>query len=212
MGTVFLVLIAIWFEPQAARGQVWPTVQPVDRQVSVDLRSEEIQVDVPIKTTDDRIGYYFACRGGSERYLDSLPDNWVGPLMCTLAAGDRPTEASLLSEDDSAAWFSRGQFRSEDLVGDCGRYPEYGRQRAFRLRGMRLKLEANDVKADAAGVAHSFVLSISVVPDASATTAQAAQPGFLDPHRQGRSCQTVIKGRDPRMCRNPSGSFDPCKD
>jgi hypothetical protein len=212
MRVAFALLLAVGAGASSVRAQVWSHVRPLHRQVPVDFRKERIEIDIPIKTADGRVAYYFACRGGSERYLGSLSGNWVGPLMCTLAEGLRPTEASLLSEDDSAAWFSRGQFRAEDLVGDCGRYPEYGRQRTFRLRAMRLTLEAKDVGADAAGVAQTFVLAISVVPDGTARTAQAEQPGFLNPHAQGRSCGTVMRGRDPRMCRNANGSFEPCKD
>lgn len=211
MRTALLASVAIVLGTRIALGQVWPTVQPIARQVAVDFRSERIDVDVPIMTIDGRVAYYLACRGGSERYLDSLPVNWVGPLMCTLAEGDHPSEASLLSEDDSAAWYSRGQFRAEHLVGACGQYPEYGTTRSFRLRGMRLTLEAKRVTGTAEGV-HPFVLAIAVVPDPTAATARAEQPGFLDPHRRGRSCETIVRGRDPRMCRNANGSYEPCKD
>lgn len=210
-GAAMLVALATSLGSQPVTGREWPSVQPLQRQVSVDFRGEQIQIDIPIRATDGRVIYDFACRGGSERYLDALPGNWVGPLMCTLAEGDRPTEESLLSEDDSAAWFSRGEFRGEDLVGDCGRYPEYGRRRSFRVRGMRITLEAREVHTDSVDVVRSFLLSVSVVPDPTATTAQAEQPGFLNPHGQGRSCRTVLRGRDPRMCRNASGSWEPCR-
>ena len=189
----------------------WPVIQPVHRRVLIDLHSERIQIDVPIKAQDGKVVYTFACRGGSDRYLDTLPENWVGPLMCTLAEGTRATETSLLSEDDSAAWHSRGQYRPEDLVGACGDYPEYGRHRSFRLRGMRVTLDAQDVSGDARGV-QSFVLAIDVAADSTATTPKADQPGFLDPRRQGRSCTTVLRGRDVRMCRNAMGSWEPCKE
>jgi hypothetical protein len=212
MNSMGLALLAIGLASHYTPARAWPAVQPVTRQVRVDFGSERIRIDIPIRSVDGRIVYYFACRGGSERYLDSLPENWVGPLMCTLAEGDHPEESSLLSEDDSAAWFSRGQFRAEDLVGDCGRYPEYGRVRSFRLRGMQLTLETQKIRTNQAGVAQSFVLVIAVVPNPAAVTAQADQPGFLNPHGQGRSCHKVIRGRDTRMCRNASGSFEPCKD
>jgi hypothetical protein len=210
MLSMLAILLTSCLGPHGPSRQAWPTVQPVSHRVAIDLHSERIQVDLPIAATDGRHVYYFACRGGSDRYLDSLPGNWVGPLMCTLAEGDRPSESSLLSEDDSAAWYSRGQFRAEDLVGACGRYPEYGRLRTFRLRGMRVTLEAQEVTGDARA-AQSFVLVINVTPDPAATTPRADQPGFLDPRRPGRSCTTVLQGRDVRLCRNAKGSFEPCK-
>jgi hypothetical protein len=101
----------------------WSNVTPFARSFPVDLTSERIAIDVPVTDQTGRVVYHFACRGGGEACLDSLPGNWVGPLMCTLAIGDKATEGSLLSEDESAAWFSRGQFRREELVGDCATYP-----------------------------------------------------------------------------------------
>jgi hypothetical protein len=67
------------------------------------------------------------------------------------------------------------------------------------------------METDQLKIVRSFVLSLSVVPDATATTAQAEQPGFLNPHGQGRSCHTILRGRDPRMSRNASGSWEPCR-
>jgi hypothetical protein len=93
--------------------------------------------------------------------------------MCTLAIGDKATEGSLLSEDESAAWFSRGQFRREELVGDCAKYPEFGARRSFRLRGFRLTLEAQNVVADQNGLAQSFTLAVSLVRDRGAIAEQA---------------------------------------
>ena len=110
-------------------------------RVPVDFTSERIAIDGPIKSPDGSVVYHFACRGGSQAYLDSLPENWVGPLMCILAVGQQAPEESLLSADGSAAWFSRGQFQREALLGDCAKYPEFGVHRSFRLRGFRLTLD-----------------------------------------------------------------------
>jgi hypothetical protein len=194
-------------------GATWPNVKPLATSVRVDLRSDKIVIDVPITDQAGRVRYHFACRGGSDAYLDSLPEHWVGPLMCTLAEGDQAREESLLSEDDSAAWFSRGQFRPEDLVGDCAKYPEFGVRRSFRLRGFRLRLEAQSVVTDSKGRAQSFTLAVLLVRDLGARTAQAERPGFLDPRGQGRSCKVVTPGREPRMCRDWSagGSWALCK-
>jgi hypothetical protein len=107
-------------------------------------------------------------------------------------------------------WLPRRPEDRSDKVGACGRYPEYGRLRTFRLRGMRVTLEAQEVTGGAKA-AQSFVLVINVTPDLGATTPRADQPGFLDPRRPGRSCATVLPGRDVRLCRNAKGSFEPCK-
>lgn len=148
MKVLLLLVMAVSFGVTQGVQPDWPAVESVNTGVPIDLRSDRIEIDVPIKARDGAIAYTFGCRGGSDRYLESLHENWVGPLMCTLAAGARATEESLLSEDDSAAWYSRGQYHAEDLVGA---------------------------------------------------------------HRQGRSCETVLRGNDVRMCRKANGSWEPCK-
>jgi hypothetical protein len=191
-------------------GTRWPPVQPLTVRAPVDFSADKIVIDVPLRDQAGRVLYYFGCRGGSERYLDSVGGNWVGPLMCTLAEGGEPSDTSLLSEDDSAAWFSRGQFRREELVGDCAKYPDFGLHRSFRLRGFRLRLDAEDVKSNSGG-ASSFVLRLSVASDPTATTQRAERPGFLDPRREGAGCGVIVPGREPLMCRDEAGSFGVCK-
>lgn len=104
---LLLTVVVLAFEQ--GLGAAWPSVQPFTVRVPVDFNSERIAIDIPIRSSVGSVVYYFACRGGSEAYLGSLPGIWVGPLMCTLAEGKQATEDSLLSEDDSAAWFSRGE-------------------------------------------------------------------------------------------------------
>ena len=72
MNSMALALLAIGLASQHAPARAWPAVQPVTRQVRVDFGSERIRIDIPIRSVDGRIVYYFACRGASERYLDSL--------------------------------------------------------------------------------------------------------------------------------------------
>jgi hypothetical protein len=208
-----LALVLMW-TPSDTASVAWPTVKPFTQSFPVDLMSERIVIDVPITDQAGAVVYRFACRGGDVAYLDSLGENWVGPLMCTLAAGDRATEESLLSEDGSAAWHSRGQFRREELVGDCAKYPEFGIHRSFRLRGFRLTLDAQNVVLDGDTLARSFVLAVSLVDDPDAILSQAERSGFLDPRGKGRTCGSVIPGREPRMCRDwqAGGSWAVCKE
>ena len=202
-----LVLVSL-----QASGVSWPDVVAQSRAFRVDLSAEKAVIDVPVTDQAGRELYHFACRGGSQAYVDSLPEIWMGPLMCTLAPGTQAREESLLSEDGSAAWFSRGQFHAEELVGACARYPEFGVHRSFRLRGFRLNLDAHDVVAGSDGLAKSFTLVVSLVRDPRARSRRAERPGYLDPRGKGHSCEVVRSGREPRMCRDASGSFALCKD
>jgi hypothetical protein len=198
---------------QSAGGPTWPRIVPFSASVPVRLTVDRIAIDLPLKDGAGQERYHFACRGGREAYLDSLDGNWLGPLMCTLAEGATPREESLLSEDDGAAWFSRGQFQAKELGGDCAKYPEFGVHRSFRLRGFRLSLDARDVRVDRSGMAESFTLLVSLTDDPSARSAEAERPGFLDPRRQGADCRVVLKGSEPRMCRDRTrgGSWVPCE-
>ena len=196
----------------------WPRIKPVSATFPVDLSGEKISIDLQILDQANHPLYHFACRGGDEAYLEKLGDetgaNWVPPLMCTLSEGAEAREESLLSEDDSAAWFSRGQFRADELVGACARYPEYGVHRTFDLRGFRLTLDALDVKVDSHGLAQSFILAVKAAPNPSANTEHAAQTGYLTPYRVGYGCNMILKGNEPRMCRDwtHGGSWTKCKD
>lgn len=199
----------------------WPTVRPTTASFDVDFSAERIVIDLPIFSDSGQPLYYFACRGGQTAYLDKLPENWVGPLMCTLTTGTEPSETSLLSEDDSAAWYSRGQFSAEQLTGTCAQYPEYGAHRTFRLRAMTLTLDAQHITLSKGRLAEKFQLQVSVQQDPSAQFFQAQQPGFLRPEPSTTAnngedvldCQTVRKGNTTRMCRdweNNGGSWGIC--
>jgi hypothetical protein len=187
---------------QAAPAADWDRMAEFAATVGIDTRSERIRIELPLL---DRLGkprYLLWCEGGSDRYLDQLSAatniNYVGPLMCVLNEGSKRTEASLLAEDDVGPWHTRGMFRWQQLLGDCARYPEYGRTRHFKLRGFDLTLEAADtVVVD--GDLSAFNLRISVKDDPTAVSRVAARPGFLPP--QG-NCSVVRTSNEPRMCRD----------
>jgi hypothetical protein len=193
----------------------WPSIEPVSKSFNVDFKEEKVVIDLPVYDVDEKPTYHFACRGVKESYLDKLNQNWVGPLMCTLALGNIASEVSLLSEDDSAAWFSRGQFSRKDLTGKCAAYPQFGAHRTFRLRGFQLTLDAQNIKTDSSKYAVSFVLNVDIQPDQTALSPQAEQSGYLRPALEDKNCENVLKGYPKRMCRdweNKDGSWGECKE
>lgn len=195
----------------------WPVIQEFEKSFDVVADAEKIVIDVPLYDVKGVQRYVFLCRGGSTAYLDQLSDstgdNYVGDLMCGLTLPGDDIEQSLLGEDDSAVWFSRGQYHWDELLGDCGAYPEYGRLRHFSLRGFVLTLAATQVKQDMQGKLISFTLQVSLKDDPGAKAAQAAQTGYIRPKAQPGACKKVIKGDEPRMCRdwNKGGSWEECK-
>jgi hypothetical protein len=195
----------------------WPAVKPVSQSFEVNFAAGLVAFDLPINSATGLVLYRLSCRGGSETVLDELGErdgvNWVGPFMCLLNQGNGPvSEDSLLAEDDSPPWHTRGQFTGSDLVGACGKYPEFGRNRSFRLRGFVLRLGVTNLVRGPEGSPRGFTLAVSVDRDPTARGAQAERPNYVQP-RLGK-CDVVREGRDPRMCRiwtGPTpGSWVPC--
>ncbi len=190
----------------------WPEVREFLLKTGIQLSATRIDLDLPIYDQAGGIRYRLICRGGNEAYLDRVSERtgtagYLPNLTCILNVGDQETDASLLSEDESAAYYSRGRFVLSDLVGACAHYPEYGLVRHFRLRGMELTLSLSDLTMEATSARGTNVpvyalLSVSVRRDPSALTAKAEQPGYLRPDGTEAGCRIVRRGNNQRMCRN----------
>ncbi len=213
-GRLLVILAAVIYP--AACGAQWPRIKPVLKSFDLDFAAGLVVVDLPIVSENGSALYILHCRGGAEKELDQLESrdgiNWVGPLMCVLNDGQsRMSEDSLLAEDDSPPWHTRGQFHTSELVGACGAYPEFGTGRSFRLRGFVLRISTN-LALNSDGSISRLKLTVLVRNDRTAQGAQAERPGYLRP-QPGR-CEVVRKGRETRMCRiwtGPNaGSWAPC--
>jgi len=182
---------------------VWPLIKPLDTHVRIDLTAGLSDIRVPIRSINGETIYWLRCLGGSTEQLDTLGEhdgeNYVAPLACVLVERPDGWLGSLLSEDESAIWYSRGQFHGPELVGDCGRYPEFGLIRHFRLRGMQLTLTAENVKLNQQGL-DGLTLHVTAIQDAGAKTAIAERPGYIAPGPS--TCQAIRRGIEPLMCRD----------
>ena len=192
----------------------WPTIASIGDSVFFDGSIEEFAYSLPLRDTHGNTRYYLLCHGGSDNHLDSLGGrmgaNLVGPLSCRLNFDGRLTGLSLLGEDSAPVWHSRSQFHTSELIGRCGEYPEYGRLRNFRLRGMVLTLATEDLATSDDG-SLSLTLKISVRGDESARSSRAEPPGYLRPRND--DCDVVREGTDPLFCRNPATlEEEPCTD
>ena len=195
----------------------WSPIKPVTRSFNIDFAAGLAVIDLPIVSENGSTLYVLHCRGGSEKELDELGSrdgiNWVGPLMCVMNTGNsRISENSLLAEDDSPPWHTRGQFHRSELVGACGVYPEFGNERSFRLRGFVLRLSAHNLGMNSDGSLRRLTLAVTVRNDPTAKGAQAERPDYLQPNVG--ECEIVRKGRDPKVCRvwngPTAGSWAPC--
>jgi hypothetical protein len=196
----------------------WPIIANLDTTISINALSEIIFHKIPLKDQSGKVTYALFCHGGNQEYLDKLSDstgsNFVGALCFLLAIGENEdVDASLLCEDGSAPWFSRGQINDyTQLIGDCGKYPEYGRLRHFRLRGFILTLHFINIIVGNKGSPIKFDVHIRVHRDKNITSSIAEQTGYLTPYKKGRSCNKILKGNEPRMFRGENGSWYEEKD
>lgn len=200
---VCIAAIAAAAPLRATSPEAWPRIKPLDTHVQIDLTAGPSDIRVPIHSINGETIYWLRCLGGSTAQLDTLGEhdgeNYVAPLACVLA--DRPDgwSGSLLREDESAIWYSRGQFHSSELVGDCGRYPEFGLIRHFRLRGMQLTLVAENVKLNQQDL-DGLTLHVTAIQNADARTTITERPGYIAP--EPPICQVIKRGIEPLMCRD----------
>ena len=184
-------------------GQTWPVVRSTDRTF-VFQDPDRAVANMFVLDTSGRQLYLFVWRTSEDA---SGPPNviYAGVLDCRLmeAPGGEREENLLLETRNVAPCYSRGRMFTEELYGDCAVYPEYGRLRHFRLRGMSVTLSFEEVHFNgtlASGTLKlaAYKLRVTVMPDPKATRDIAESSGYLDPHRKvaNRSCAVVQKGNE----------------
>lgn len=206
--TIFLAAVCVSATISHAGNLSWPVVQAVHASFVIKEPSKAV-VKTWVRGQSGNNLYLFVCRTGDD---ESVPDViYAGDLDCRLMeaeGGER--EANLLLETHApnvAAWCSRGRMFAHELHGDCANYPEYGRLRHFRLRGMLLTLSFEHVRfvprhgSEAPHLA-SYTLTLSVEPNARALRDIAEGSGYLDPNVkrpvENRSCSIVQRGNEWR--------------
>jgi hypothetical protein len=168
----------------AVAAQEWPAIQPLTKTFHFPDASKAA-VDLSILSTASRPAYRIECHqlGFEDQAFD-----YSGDFECRLTSLYSKEAFSTLFTDDpeqSRDWQSRARFLSEELVGSCADYPEYGRVRNFQLRRMKITLALSDIVLNQSTqprpTLKAFDLGISVVPDSAATSAIAAPVSYKEP-------------------------------
>ncbi|HUQ98111.1 MAG TPA: hypothetical protein VM166_01575 [Gemmatimonadaceae bacterium] len=201
-----IVFTALSLSVSTAQGRVrtWPDVRSLEQAFTISDPSKAV-VRTLVRDQKNAPIYLFVCRTGDDESVANV--NYAGDLDCRLMPAELgEVEQNLLVEAPNlAAWYSRGRMFASELEGDCARYPEYGRVRNFRLRGLHLVMTFEDVvfsvaRADGGPRLASYTLQVRVVRDPTAQRSIAESSGYLDPARKvpsdPRSCSVVRRGKE----------------
>ena len=193
-------------------GSSWPPIAPASVSVFFASGTDanlELQI---LSSANGSSLYVLECH--TFRFED--PDfNYSGDFECRLktSRGNAGPLGTLLADRNSQReWDTRGRFLRDEVEGDCGRHPEYGVKRRFRLRGMSLTIALSNLSMvspkSPAGQGEqptpafrSFRATVEVKRDDTATTDIAEVPAFGNPLRSGPSPGTYR--RDCRVKRAP---------
>jgi len=208
--SVLFLLMVVFFSIQESASLRWPQVRPLSKVYSFPSASKA-SVNLPIYGSDGKVLYSFRCQPSSLSNTES-----VSGLVCYLilaGAPDAPDDFTLLNDNpiDTNAFHGRGQLSAPNLQGNCAGYPEYGRERTFRLRGMKLTILATDPEivsvpsasqpSRTSAAIRALGLEITVTPDPGAISAIAepvpfAQPKWNEPLNQFNAmpdCRDVVR-------------------
>jgi hypothetical protein len=169
---------------------IWPPITPFRKVVHFEGH-QRTQVEICGK--DGAPLYVLLCYlNPSDVDSDSDKFDYSGDFECRLISLYDNRQSTLLTENlyPTRDWQSRGRFLIAEITGKCADYPDYGRVRNFKLRGMSLTLALSDLKiiADSTNSGNKLRdylkelnLEINVVADSSAVSEIAEPSRYRDP-------------------------------
>ena len=105
-------------------------------------------LSLPILAVSGRPAYILECASPENARARAEGFHFTREFECRLSipGATRPPDNQLLVESSGKAGStSTAGFNWNQLNGDCYRYPEFGAQRIFRLRNMRLVITVSNV-------------------------------------------------------------------
>ncbi len=170
----------------------WPPVLPVHR-VFTFIHPGQGGRDTPalvlVPRQEGGTVYKLECHNGN--YNDESEMSFSGDFQCALYAlqGGRVASGNLLADSthdqQTSDWlFNRGRMLSVQLSDRCGAYPEFGLVRHFRVRGMRVTLEFEDLQWSTSNGQEGldqFTVDLTVEPDLGALAETSEMAGAPRP-------------------------------
>jgi hypothetical protein len=218
VATLVILFCSISFGSSGSCGQ-WPQIAPLSGQVTFASPAEAV-VEVKITSPAMNPLYLLSCQSGDR---DDKDFNYSGLFHCRLISlYSKETVSSLLIEDlpQTADWEGRSRFLLNQVVGRCGQLVDWGAERTFRLRGMRIILATHDVELGGKmehPMIGPFTFVYSVQHDDAALTPIASKSPVEKPKwfAHGNECVKEVLSRhcprseDKGNSRKPLGSSHP---
>ncbi|MDA2924148.1 hypothetical protein MYX65_05745 [Acidobacteria bacterium AH-259-L09] len=196
----------------------WPSIVPLQESISFADASKSA-VTIRIVSPEGKPLYLLECHNGEYEDPDFV---YSGDFHCRLTSTySQDYYTTLLTENpnQTADWNNRGRVLARELLGNCGDYPEYGRVRHFRLRGMRITFTFSELIFKLSKDANfpdlkelqSFRFTVRVERDVAASSEIAEPVPFAyppdahpeDPRDPSLNCDVIVeiepkvKGRVP---------------
>lgn len=173
-----LVLSSICFAQAVTH---WPRVRPEDKSFHVSLPAADPGVKMAIKDQSGREIYEIAC-GTYATPFGAF--DYSGEFECMLQSIPSSSYSTLFTEytNQDRDWESRARFFANEIAPPCGEIPDFGLNRTFRLRGMKVTLAMSNVVFSGHGKEQkikSFRFNIKVAQDPAANT-PITQPPLLN--------------------------------
>ncbi len=173
----------------------WPTVQPIKKSYHfVDHEGAELQ----ILGTDGTPLYLMECHlCPTDDLYDQDPSfNYSGVFDCRLTSlySDDEYSTLLTEEKIQTRDATRARFSPSEFFVKCADYPDWGRVRHFRLRGMNLRLEVKDLKFEPDGTIElDFEVTVTSDPTAITEIAEPTRYAYpLGPYDHSHNCERVL--------------------
>jgi hypothetical protein len=185
----------------------WPEIKPMRKIIH--FSGHKL---VAVEIGDDREVplYLLQCLLNPNDDDSNSAFNFSGDFECRLSSFYDNRQSTLLTENlyPTRDWESRGRFLIEEITGKCADYPDYGKIRKFRLRGMNLTLKIIDlnlvINTDENGKKYEAIenldLEVSIVSDSTAISEIAEPTKFVeplfrdpkDPNKLIRDCNKIL--------------------
>jgi hypothetical protein len=145
---LMVVLALCFLVAELAHASSWPHILPFDREYNF-ARPQDMFVSLPILAVSGKPAYLLECASPESPRAKTESFHYTREFECRLAlpgATHAPDTQILTDSSSKAGLLGQTGFNWNQLNGDCYRYPDYGGQRIFRLRDMRLVITVSNAR------------------------------------------------------------------